>query len=138
MARITVKHRYGQAFDIDIRGIRLLSDEPVVLGGEDEGPTPTELMVAGLAACAAEEGLRRLSQEGLPYQPFEIEADFAWDAGSERVASVRLAVVLPSDLSDAAVKAVESAMLACPARKMLTEPPSLDYVFSKPAAKTST
>lgn len=133
MARITVKHRYEQAFDIDIRGMRLLSDEPVVLGGEDEGPTPTELMVAGLAACAAEEGLRHLSTRGLPFQPLEVEADFVWDAESERVASVQLAVTLPPDLTDADVKDVEKAMLACPARKMLTQPPSVDYEFSRPA-----
>lgn len=137
MARITVKHRYAQAFDIDIRGMRLLSDEPVVLGGEDEGPTPTELMVAGLAACAAEEGLRHLSQVGLPFEPLEIEADFGWDAGSERIASVRLVVTLPPDLSDADVQAVEKAMLACPARKMLTQPPSVDYEFSSRPASTA-
>ena len=137
MARITVKHRYAQAFDIDIRGMRLLSDEPVVLGGEDEGPTPTELMVAGLAACAAEEGLRHLSQMGLPFEPLEIEADFSWDLGSERVAAVQLAVTLPPDLSDSEVQAVEKAMLACPARKMLTQPPSVDYEFSTHPANTA-
>jgi putative redox protein len=137
MARITVKHRYAQAFDIDIRGMRLLSDEPVVLGGEDEGPTPTELMVAGLAACAAEEGLRHLSQRGLPFEPLEIEADFAWDAESERVATVRLAVTLPSDLSDADIRAVEQSMLGCPARKMLTQPPGVDYEFSSRPANAA-
>jgi putative redox protein len=137
VARITVKHRYGQAFDIDIRGSRLLSDEPVVLGGEDGGPTPTELMVAGLAACAAEEGLRHLSSRGLPFQPLEVEADFAWDVASERVASVQLAVTLPSDLSDADVREVETAMLSCPARKMLTQPPSVDYEFSSRPANAA-
>jgi putative redox protein len=137
MARITVRHRDAQAFDIDIRGMRLLSDEPVALGGEDEGPTPTELMVAGLAACAAEEGLRHLSQMGLPFESLQIEADFAWDARTERVASVSLAVSLPSDLSEAQVQAVERAMLACPARKMLTEPPSIEYEFSNRPAKTA-
>lgn len=137
MARITVRHRTAQSFDIDIRGIRLLSDEPAVLGGEDEGPTPTELMVAGLAACAAEEGLRYLSGRGLPYQPLEVEADFAWDVATERIASVRLAVTLAPDLSDEDVKAVEAAMLACPARKMLTQPPSLEYRFgSRPVSAT--
>ncbi len=130
MARITVKHRTAQSFDIDIRGIRLLSDEPVVLGGEDEGPTPTELMIAGLAACAAEEGLRYLTSTGLPFQPLAVEADFTWDMASERVATVKLAVTLPPDLSDSDVTAVEAAMLSCPARKMLTQPPGVEYTFS--------
>jgi hypothetical protein len=41
VARITVKHRHGQSFDIQVRGYPLVSDEPVTLGGDDEGPTPT-------------------------------------------------------------------------------------------------
>ena len=130
MARITVRHRTAQSFDIDIRGIRLLSDEPVGLGGEDEGPTPTELMIAGLAACAAEEGLRYLTSTGLPFQPLEVEADFTWDAASSRVATVRLEVTLAPDLSSEDVEAVQAAMLSCPARKMLTEPPEVAYRFS--------
>lgn len=137
MARITVKHKYGQAFTIHIRGYGLLSDEPVVLGGEDAGPTPTELMVAGLAACAAEEGLKQLSQKGLPYAPFEVDADFTWDIASERVATVRLAVTLPSDLGEADVQGVERAMLSCPARKMLIQPPNVEYDFMRRVAETA-
>jgi putative redox protein len=136
MARITVKHRHSQTFDINIRGYALLSDEPVPIG-EDEGPSPTELMVAGLASCAAEEAMKSLAALGLPYQDLEIEADFAWDVESERVASVRLVVSLPSDLDEAAASALEAAMMSCPARKMLTQPPSVQYDFSGSISKSS-
>ena len=133
MARITVKHRYGDAFDIHIRGSKLVSDEPVAVGGEDEGPTPTELMVAGLAACAAEEAVKYLSQAGLAFQDFEVEADFAWDPAIERVASVTLRVTMPHGLTASQAHAAEVAMLACPARKMLTDPPALHYDFRQVA-----
>jgi putative redox protein len=129
MARITVKHRHGRTFDINIRGYSLLSDEPVPIG-EDEGPSPTELMVAGLAACAAEEAMRSLSQMNLPYEDLEVEASFTWDAASERVATVGLLVSLPPGLSHDALSSVETAMLSCPARKMLTQPPDVRYDFT--------
>ncbi|HEX9095575.1 MAG TPA: OsmC family protein [Candidatus Dormibacteraeota bacterium] len=129
MARITVTHRHGESFDIRVRGYALISDEPITLGGDDEGPTPTELMVAGLAACAADEVVRCLAAIGEKFEPTEIGGDFAWDAEGGRVASIRLSVTLPCELSASTREKVLKAMLSCPARKMLAEPPSVDYKF---------
>ncbi len=127
MARITVKHRHGQSFDIHVRGYRLVSDEPVTLGGDDEGPTPTELMVAGLAACAADEVVKSLMDEGVSFDLTEVEADFVWDAEGRRVASIRLSITLPDEISESTRQKLLLAMLSCPARKMLAEPPNVEY-----------
>ncbi|HKP75836.1 MAG TPA: OsmC family protein [Longimicrobiaceae bacterium] len=35
------------------RGHTFVADEPVALGGTDEGPTPYDFVVAGLGACTA-------------------------------------------------------------------------------------
>jgi putative redox protein len=129
MARITVKHRLGQSFDIDIRGYTLRSDEPSTFGGEDEGPTPTELMVAGLAACAADEAERRLADAGLPYAELEVGANFDWDENAARIATIRLKVTMPADLNEAATLLVRTAMLSCPALKLLTQPPEVECEF---------
>ena len=127
MARITVKHRHGHSFDIQVRGYRLVSDEPVILGGDDKGPTPTELMVAGLAACAADEVVKCLAACGARFEPTEVGADFAWDAEGRRVASIRLSVTLPEEISENTRQKVLLSMLSCPARKMLAEPPDVEY-----------
>jgi putative redox protein len=130
MARITVKHRHGQSFDIQVRGYPLVSDEPVTLGGEHEGPTPTELMVAGLAACAADEVVKSLMGVGVSFDLTEVGADFVWDAEGRRVASIRLSVSLPEEISENTRQKVLLSMLSCPARKMLAEPPSVEYVLN--------
>jgi putative redox protein len=127
MARISVKHRHGQSFDIRVRGYALISDEPVTLGGDDEGPTPTELMVAGLAACAADEAVTCLIASGEMFEPVEIGADFAWDPATCRVGSIRISVSMPDGISTSTRDNVLRAMLSCPARKMLTEPPTVEY-----------
>jgi len=129
MARITVTHRHGQSFDVRVRGYALISDKPVTLGGDDEGPTPTELMVAGLAACAADEVVRSLVAMGERFEPTEVGADFSWDADAGRVGSVRLSVALPPGTSSEASEKVLAAVLSCPARKMLVEPPNIEYEF---------
>lgn len=130
MARITVTHRHGQSFDIRVRGYPLISDEPVTLGGDDEGPTPTELMVAGLAACAADEVVKCLMAMGARFEPTAVGADFAWDAADNRIASIRLSVTLPEEIGANQRETVLGSMLSCPARKMLTEPPRVEYEFS--------
>ncbi len=127
MARITVKHRHGQSFAIHVRGYPLVSDEPVTLGGDDEGPTPTELMIAGLAACAADEIVKTLMDEGVSFDLTEVGADFAWDAQGQRVKSIRLSVTLPEEISEITRQKLLLAMLSCPARKMLSEPPNVEY-----------
>jgi len=137
MARIAVTHRHGKSFDVRVRGYALISDEPITLGGGDEGPTPTELMVAGLAACAADEVVRYLAAIGERFEPTAVGADFAWDAEGSRVASIHLSVTLPMELSPSTREKVLQAMLSCPARKMLAEPPSVDYKFESVAVPAS-
>lgn len=129
MARITVTHRHDDSFDIHIRGYALISDEPVTYGGDDEGPTPTELMVAGLAACAAEEAVQCLSASGQAFLAVEVDAEFAWDPQDQRIGSIRLKVNLPDGLDDKMRDAVSAAVLSCPARKMLMQPPTIEYDF---------
>jgi len=130
MARITVKHRHGQSFDIRVRGYALISDEPVTVGGDDEGPTPTELMVAGLAACAADEAIKCLAATGERFEPIEVGADFDWDSEGCRVRSIRLEVTVPAVIGTSARNEVLHAMQSCPARKMLAEPPNVEYELS--------
>lgn len=59
---LAVTHVSGDRFAIQVRGHRLVVDQPVADGGQDAGPTPTELFAASLAACVgfyAERFLRR-------------------------------------------------------------------------------
>ena len=53
MDEMTVRHQGGDRFEIDVRGHRVIVDQPSGAGGSDKGPTPTELFVAGLASCVA-------------------------------------------------------------------------------------
>jgi len=39
--------------DLEIRTHNLVADEPKDMGGEDEGPSPQELLAASLASCTA-------------------------------------------------------------------------------------
>src|SRR6266536_1512116 len=63
--RLAVTHLHTDAYEIDIRGHRLTVDQPVEAGGENLGPTPTELFAASLAACVGFYAGRFLRRHGL-------------------------------------------------------------------------
>ncbi len=39
--------------NVEIRGHRLVADEPPEEGGRDEGPSPLEMLAGSLASCTA-------------------------------------------------------------------------------------
>ncbi|MFJ1708407.1 OsmC family protein [Kitasatospora sp. NPDC088346] len=51
--RIRIEHLSQDRYEIAARGHRLVVDQPVEAGGQDTGPTPTELFAASLASCVA-------------------------------------------------------------------------------------
>lgn len=95
----TVRFSAGEAYEIQIRGHRLLTDQPVEAGGADTAPTPTELFVGSLAACVAFYAGRYLSRHGFSREGLAVDASFemATDRPA-RVAVIRIAVRAPADL----------------------------------------
>ena len=43
----------GFRTEVEVGGHRLVVDEPTAVGGTDHGPTPYEMLLAGLGACTA-------------------------------------------------------------------------------------
>ena len=43
----------GFRTEVEVGGHRLVVDEPIAVGGTDGGPTPYEMLLAGLGACTA-------------------------------------------------------------------------------------
>ena len=48
---ISGENRNATRLDVDARQFRVVVDEPLALGGKDEGPNPVEYILAGYAGC---------------------------------------------------------------------------------------
>ncbi len=77
MATVTVRSRAGRAFTADVTGERhaLVADEPVSFGGDDEGPTPYELLLAALGSCAAMTVNSYARRKGWPLTDVTVELE---------------------------------------------------------------
>jgi uncharacterized OsmC-like protein len=91
---IVARHEGGHRFTLRIREHELTVDQPRGSGGEDAGPSSTELFVASLVGCIAHYGHTFLARHGLS-GPVAAEADWSVDLGSERLAAVQVRVVAP-------------------------------------------
>ncbi|HAF11508.1 MAG TPA: osmotically inducible protein OsmC [Chloroflexi bacterium] len=98
MAAITVRHEARDRFRISIRGHDVVVDQPLPASG-DAGPTPTELFVASLAACAGFYARRFLARHGLPDGELAVSCNFGWTPDHSRVASIALRVELPNGVA---------------------------------------
>ena len=108
----------GLAHDLEIREHQLVCDEPADKGGDDQGPTPQELLAASLAACIAitiEMYARRKEWE---LGEVEVQCDYDQpDRGEPTLFKVTLR--LPGGLTPDQVERLEVVAARCPVHRTL-------------------
>jgi uncharacterized OsmC-like protein len=124
---IAVTHLSGDRFAVQVRGHRLEVDQPVAAGGQDAGPTPTELFAASLAACVGFYAERFLRRHGLEADRLRVDchATMASDRPA-RVAAIALRVgglpELPPNRSAALLAVIEH----CTVHNSIREAPTIE------------
>lgn len=114
----------------------MVADQPVAGGGEDQGPTPTELFVASLASCVAFYVGRFLRRHPEAGDEFAVECEFEMsDFPPARVAAIALRVVLAADLGETLRAAVLRAAEHCTVHNSLIEPPSVTIEVVPPVLR---
>ena len=76
----------GEAYEVAVRGHRVLVDQPGDAGGDDRAPTPTELFVASLATCVAFYAGRYLTRHGFSRDGLGVSVGF--DMAADKPARV--------------------------------------------------
>ena len=96
MTQIEVLREAGVRFDADIRGHRLVFDQPIAGGGSDLGPTPTEVFVASLAGCVAYYATRFLERHAQQSDGLRVRVEFGMTSHPSRVGSIELVLTVPN------------------------------------------
>jgi putative redox protein len=126
MNDIDVWHCGNDRFLIRVGDHDLLVDQPREEGGDDMGPTPTELFLSGLASCVAFYAERFLRRHNLPVAGLHVMArglmSEDWPA---RVASVNLQVHVPDDLPVNRREALRAVIEHCTVHNSLRRPPEV-------------
>jgi putative redox protein len=124
--RMDVRFVAGEAYEVVVRGHRVVVDQPADAGGQDSAPTPTELFVASLATCVAFYAGRFLTRHGYSRDGLAVSAgyDMATDRPA-RVSGVRLTVRVPDGLPPQRWAALRAVVSHCTVHNSLAVPPSV-------------
>jgi len=125
-ALMDVRFVAGEAYEVAVRGHRVVVDQPADAGGDDSAPTPTELFVASLATCVAFYAGRYLSRHGFSRDGLGVSAGFDMAADKPaRVAQIRLTVRVPADVPAERWPALAAVASHCTVHNSLTTPPDV-------------
>jgi putative redox protein len=103
-----------------------VTDQPRDAGGDDAGPTPTELFVAGLAACVAFYAGRFLRRHLDTSVRFSVACSYDMSVDRPaRVTAVRLTLDVPAALRDDVRDGLLRAAEHCTVHNSLQTPPDV-------------
>lgn len=106
------------AHDVEIRGHRLVADEPTDKGGEDRGPTPQELLAASLASCTAITVEMYARRKGWDLGDVEVECEYT-EAERGKPTVLGLALRFPGGLAPEQVEKLQLIAAKCPVHRTL-------------------
>ncbi|MCX4673001.1 OsmC family protein [Streptomyces sp. NBC_01381] len=123
---LDVTHVDGDVYAVEVRGHRLLVDQPEEAGGTDTAPTPVELFAASLATCVAFYAGRYLHRHGLDRAGLRVRTEFTMAADRPaRVTSVRVILSAPPGLPEKRRAALLAMASHCTVHNTLHRPPEI-------------
>jgi len=113
----------GLRVDVEYHGFTIRTDQPVKAGGDGTAPSPFDLFLASIGACAGFYALNFCKARNIRTDGLCIRLDIVYDAEGKMVSRVDINVSLPGDFPpqyrDALLRAVES----CTVKKHIQKPP---------------
>jgi putative redox protein len=80
MPKASARRRQGYIHDVEVDGGHsVVFDEPEASGGTNEGPSPTRMLAAALAACTAITVEMYAGRKGWEVGGVEVEVDMGYD-----------------------------------------------------------
>jgi len=127
MDLITLKNEKGLCFSVQVRGHRFLVDMPMESKGQDQGPSPADLLAASLGACMGMHMALYSQTAGLPSKGMEMNLvhNLVEEQGRKRIQTVTIDVVMPQDPGERSAALLRAAQ-NCIVRNTLEKGPVID------------
>ncbi|MGD0932052.1 MAG: OsmC family protein [Candidatus Korobacteraceae bacterium] len=132
--QVIVEHLGAVQFEIKARQHTIISDQPIDSGGDDEGMTPPELLLASLGSCAAFYAVDYLKRNGLLRDGVKVRATAEKVKGPFRVDNFKIEVEVPGGIEEKHMKGLDDAVHRCLIHNTLLHPPKIELVIQSPVA----
>lgn len=124
----------GHAYQVEVRGHRLVVGQPPNAQGVDLGPQPLELFVGGLAACVVTFAGSYLTRNGIDTRGLRARCSYDIVADHPlRVGAVRITIDLPAGVPPERRAPLLAMTRHCTACNTFAHPPSVAIDLARPA-----
>jgi ribosomal protein S12 methylthiotransferase accessory factor len=121
--RIETRFEGGLGVSADLRGHRVLTDQPVSAGGDGAAPSPFDLFLASLATCAGYYALQFCRKRGIDESGLAVAVDVDKDPETGRLSELSFEVSPPAALPEKYREALLRAVDQCAVKRALGAPP---------------
>jgi putative redox protein len=130
MDLITLKHEKGLCFSVEVRGHKFLVDMPKDSKGENQGPSPADLLASALGACMGMHMALYCQTAGLSCEGMEMNLvyNLVQEKDRKRIGAVTIDLNLPQDLGEREAALLRAAQ-NCIVRNTLEKGPEIDIAI---------
>ena len=122
---VSASYLSDSSFQVTTRGHRLICDQPLDEGGSNEGVSPSELLLASVASCAAYQAAQYLDTRGLPARQLKVRVSADKASQPSRLTSFRIDITVPG-LNERHQAAIVRSVKACLIHNTLSLGPSIE------------
>jgi putative redox protein len=133
---MVVTHEGGTKFATDIRGHRLIVDQPGGVGN-DEGPMPLELLGASVGTCVALYVQQFCESRGLSSKGMRVEVHQHGAQGPSRIGAFEVRVLLAEPVPEKYLELLDRVARSCPAHNTLVHGAEVDVRIEQPRPATA-
>lgn len=128
MTTAVARRRSGYTHDVEVDGGHtVVFDEPTDKGGANEGPSPTNMLAASLAACTAITMELYADRKEWPLDDVEVTVDME-KGGADEARSFEVTIKLPKELSEDQVDRLRVIAGKCPVHKALKDESNVSII----------
>lgn len=119
----------GEGLKVDVLdgAFTIRTDQPMGAGGEGTAPSPYQLFLASIAACAGFYVKRYCQTRGLSEEGIMLRQELLPNE-TGRLGTIRIVIELPPDFPEEHRAPVRRAAESCAVKKTIASPPAFDVV----------
>ena len=104
----------------------VITDQPVMAGGDGTAPSPFALFLASLASCAGIYTVFFCEKRGIPLDDIKVVQHDERNPETGKVEKVTIEIVLPADFPEKYKKALIHSVDLCAVKKTILDPPEFE------------
>ena len=126
MDLITISQEKGSKFKTRIRNHEFFSDMAISDGGNDEAPSPAELLVSSLGTCLGMTINSYCETHGYDSDNIGLSMTYVLDNNPKRIKNITIDIELPENFPDNRKQAILNSMKSCVIFNSLSKETEID------------